>query len=106
MKRNIAIIGSILLVLSILVFFTGCPQLAEALLTHEQQSMYNEFIENLAFQAKIVSLPAVLVESQLKAENKNLRPFNFMIEDKTPGSIAQGTTVKDLKKRFIPYRII
>lgn len=106
MKRNIAIAGSILLVLSILVFFSACTQPGWIVLNQEQQFLYNEFIVRLTVQAQINEIPAAAIKSHLEEINEGAKPFKFKIVDKTPNTaVAKGSTAKDLKKRFLPANI-
>ncbi len=106
MKRNIAIVGSILLVLSILVFFSACTQPGWIVLNQEQQFLYNEFIVRLTVDAQEKEIPAATMKSDLETTNKELKPFKFKIVDKTPDdAIAKGSTANDLKKRFLPANI-
>ena len=106
MKRNIAIVGSILLVLSILVFFSACTQPGWIVLNQEQQYLYNDFIVRLTINAQSNEIPAATMKSDLETTNKALKPFKFKIVDKTPSTaVAKGSTANDLKKRFLPANI-
>ncbi|MGP1601638.1 hypothetical protein [Treponema sp.] len=106
MKRNIAIAGSILLVLSILVFFSACTQPGWIVLNQEQQYLYNYFIVGLTSQAQQEEIPAANIKSMMETTNKGLKPFKFKIVDKTPNTaVAKGSTANDLKKRFLPANI-
>ena len=106
MKRNIAIVGSILLVLSILVFFSACTQPGWIVLNQEQQFLYNEFIVRLTVDAQRNEISAAYIKSYLEEINEGAKPFKFKIVDKTPNTaVAKGSTAKDLKKRFLPANI-
>ena len=106
MKRNIAIVGSILLVLSILVFFSACTQPGWIVLNQEQQFLYIEFIVRLTAQAQINEIPVAAIKSHLKEINEGAKPFKFKIVDTKSGTaVAKASTAKDLKKRFLPANI-
>lgn len=106
MKRNIAIVGSILLVLSILVFFSACTQPGWIVLNQEQQFLYNDFIVQLTVDAQRNEIPAATMKSDLEDTNKRLKPFKFKIVDTKSGTaVAKGSTANDLKKRFLPANI-
>lgn len=106
MKRNIAIVGSILLVLSILVFFAGCDMPGGVILDREQQIFYSAFIVEIAREAQDDTLSPAYIKSKLEETNKNYKPLEFKIVDKTPDdAIAKGSTTKELKKRFVPKKL-
>ena len=105
MKRNIAIIGSILLVLSILVFFTGCPG-GVMKLDNKQQVIYDGFINALVATSQAVEVSASVVKGTLDIYNPSAKTQKFKIVDKKPDTpVAKGSTAEQLKKRFIPAKL-
>ena len=106
MKRNISILAGILLVLSMLVFFAGCPQPGGFTLNAQQEVVYNNFITSLATTAATMEIPAATVKSVLNASNVSANALNFKIVDSKPDTaIAQNSTAENLKKRFKPAKI-
>ena len=105
MKRNIAIAGSILLVLSILVFFTGCPG-GVMKLDNKQQVIYDGFINALVATSQAVEVSAATVKTTLDIYNPSAKTQKFKIVDKKPDTpVAKGSTAEQLKKRFIPAKL-
>ena len=106
MKRNISILAGILLVLSMLVFFAGCPQPGGFTLNAQQEVVYNNFITSLATTAATMEIPAATVKSILDASNVSANALNFKIVDSKPDTaVAQNSTAENLKKRFKPAKI-
>ena len=112
MKRNISILAGILLVLSMLVFFAGCPQpggntqSGGFTLNAQQEVVYNNFITSLATTAATMEIPATTVKSILDASNVSANALNFKIVDSKPDTVvAQNSTAENLKKRFKPAKI-
>ena len=106
MKRNISILAGILLVLSMLVFFTGCPQPGGFTLNAQQETVYNNFITALTTAAGTMEMPATSVKSILDASNTSANALKFKIVDNKPDTaVARGSKAEDLKKRFVPAKI-
>ena len=112
MKRNISILAGILLVLSMLVFFAGCPQPGgntqpgEFTLNAQQELVYNQFITALVSAANATELSAAQVKSILDPSNVSANALNFKIVDSKPNTaVAQNSTAENLKKRFKPAKI-
>ncbi len=106
MKRNISILAGILLVLSMLVFFAGCPQPGGFTLNAQQEVVYNSFITSLVTAANAMEVPAANVKSILDASNVSANALKFKIVDSKPDTaVAQNSTAENLKKRFKPAKI-
>ena len=112
MKRNISILAGILLVLSMLVFFTGGPQpggntqSGGFTLNAQQEVVYNNFITSLVSAANVMEVPAATVKSMLDASNISANALKFKIVDSKPDTVvAQNSTAENLKKRFKPAKI-